>query len=76
MIVGTVKGNWLSGEVMLISLGEQGRKSVSLLQLFARGHLFGRDDLRSLPAADICKQLVSRMKGLRRWRWRFDEVFV
>ena len=27
-------------------------------------------------AADIRRQRVSRMRGLRHWRWHLDEVFV
>ena len=29
-----------------------------------------------LFAADIRRQRVSRMRGVRHWRWRLDEVFV
>jgi putative transposase len=27
-------------------------------------------------AADICRQRISPMKGLRHWRWHLDQVFV
>ena len=35
-----------------------------------------RNRFGPLFAADIRRQRVSRMRGIRHWRWHLDEVFV
>lgn len=51
--------------------------------LFERGIDISHETVRlwwnrfgPLFAADVRKQRVSRMKGLRQWRWHLDEVYV